>query len=112
MIPFPMRLWIGAGNGSFHNTIAGANPTGEQGRHQLDPSIMLKAMRRAVIGAGIPTPATPHTTRHSFATDLMERGHNLRTIQDILGHKEIKTTRIYTRVLNHGPMGVSTADLL
>ena len=75
-------------------------------RHHLHPSSVQKAVKDAVKKAGIVKHVTPHTFRHSFATHLLESGYDIRTIQELLGHKDVKTTMIYTHVANRGILGV------
>lgn len=82
--------------------------TGVTRRHHLDESVLQKAIRQAALQVKLDKPVSPHTFRHSFATHLLQSGYDIRTVQELLGHKDVKTTMIYTHVLQRGGLAVKS----
>ena len=93
--------WVFPQANRWHN-----KETGEQGRHHVDASIIQRVVHIASLRSGIAKRISCHTFRHSFATHLIENGYDIRTVQELLGHSDVKTTMIYTHVLNRGTLGV------
>ena len=93
----------------FPSTVRSIDPVSKRiKRHHLDVSIAQKVVRQAVFAAGLDKPVSPHTFRHSFVTQLLQNGYDIRTVQELLGHKDVETTMIYTHVLQRGAGAVTS----